>query len=185
MTQERHWVMWAHEFATGRGGYRHFGSRHFVELHGLPHPAVRVEVVEDPEGDYWGWLATGAASPSMIWPSEAQFSMCFTYGPKVEVERGKGVILRLRVLPYPKAEWDDGTVTIHKLLKEALSGYVNQNITPATLEKINTVIADTLTKAGGTTFSKVSFKNHRLYVDVDLVPPKPVNHIDVKLDVGL
>ena len=33
----------------------------------------------------------------MIWPSEAQFNVCFPYGPDVEEDRGKGRVLRLAI----------------------------------------------------------------------------------------
>ena len=58
---------------------------------------VPVTVIEDAEGDYYGWIATGQDAPVMIQPSPALFSMQFPYGPKAEVEAGRGKIVRLRV----------------------------------------------------------------------------------------
>jgi hypothetical protein len=52
---------------------------------------------EDPEGENWGWLKTGADYPTMIYPHKSLFSMCFPYGPKAEEAAGKGEILRLRI----------------------------------------------------------------------------------------
>jgi hypothetical protein len=96
----RRWPMFAHDCEPGkdgRGRYRHIGARRWVELHGLPHPIVAVDVIEDADGGYWGWLDTEGKCPEMIWPSRSQFSVCFAYGPEAEVARGKGAILRLRV----------------------------------------------------------------------------------------
>lgn len=96
----RRWPMFAHDCEPGkdgRGRYRHIGAKRWVELHGLPHPIVAVDVIEDSSGDYWGWLDTDGKCPEMIWPSRSQFNVCFAYGPESEVARGKGTILRLRV----------------------------------------------------------------------------------------
>ena len=46
---------------------------------------------------YWGWLASDKNYPCMIWCRYTLFSMCFTYGPQVEEEHGKGKILRLTI----------------------------------------------------------------------------------------
>lgn len=96
----RSWLACAHYYDDGPQGrcfYAHIGARRWVELHGLKREIVDVKITEDPQGDYWGWLATDETRPSMIWASLAQFRICFPYGPEAEVQRGKGVILRLRV----------------------------------------------------------------------------------------
>lgn len=89
------WILWAHDLGLS---YRHIGSKFYVETYGLSHPIVQVTVLEDPQGDYWGWLATGAATPTMIWPSENLFRVCFPYGPDAEVKAGKGRVVKLRVM---------------------------------------------------------------------------------------
>ncbi len=97
---KKQWTAFAYDCEPGkdgRGRYRHIGHRHYVKLHGLDDPIVAVTLTEDSQGDYWGWLASDAAEPSMVWPSKVQFTMCFPYGPEAEVKRGKGKILRLRV----------------------------------------------------------------------------------------
>jgi hypothetical protein len=96
----RSWTLYAHDNGpTGLVRYAHFGHKRYVELHGLQQPIVEVEICEDPQGNYWGWLDKDAEKPTMIWGSEPAFSMCFPYGPQVEVERGKGEILKLSVKP--------------------------------------------------------------------------------------
>jgi hypothetical protein len=100
MAEPRTWRMWAHRSEPGKdgtGAYRHFGIRRYVQLHGLSDPIVEVELTEDPAGNYWACIKTGEDTPSMIWPSQGQFSMCFPYGPQVEVDQGKMTIVRLKV----------------------------------------------------------------------------------------
>src|SRR5262245_28301977 len=47
-------------FAHKKDGYFwHVGAKRWVELHGLTHPIVEVEVTLDPTGGYWGWHAAG------------------------------------------------------------------------------------------------------------------------------
>lgn len=99
-TKPRHWDMYAYKYADINGGrvlYMHIGSKDWVEIHMLPNPIVKVDVNEDVDGDYYGWLRAGKNSPTMIWPSLAQFTMCFPYGLEVEITKGEGEILRLSV----------------------------------------------------------------------------------------
>jgi hypothetical protein len=87
------WDLWAHDYGHC---FVHIGSRRYVELHHIPDsPIVPIRLTECRDGAYYAWLRTGETAPSMIWPSSAQFSMCFAYGPEVEVARGKGIVLRL------------------------------------------------------------------------------------------
>ncbi len=95
MNAPRTWNMWAHDYGKC---FIHIGPKRYVELHGITSsPIVEIRLTEDTTGDYYGWLKTGQDTPTMIWPSEAQFSMCFAYGPNVEVERGEGQKLRFTV----------------------------------------------------------------------------------------
>ena len=71
----------------------------YVEFHGLKETIVAVDVIENPQGDYYGWLEKDSKTPTMIWPDERCFNMCFPYGPAVEVQRGKGQILRFELRP--------------------------------------------------------------------------------------
>lgn len=50
--------------------------------------------------DYWGWYDLKEkcwSTGGLIQPSFIQFQMCFTYGYKVEEERGKGKAYRLDI----------------------------------------------------------------------------------------
>jgi hypothetical protein len=93
------WWMFAHRYDDGL--LWNVGSIRFVEHHGLSEPIVKVdvhEVAEDsPDGTHWGWLDSDDRDPTMIYPHRGMLEMCFPYGSKVEIERGKGRVVRLAV----------------------------------------------------------------------------------------
>ena len=80
-----------------------FGEDWYVRLYG--HVPVAVELAEDPEGGYYGWIEADAEEtrrrheytgvPEMIQPHEGMFEVQFPYGPEAEVERGRGEIVRM------------------------------------------------------------------------------------------
>lgn len=94
------WRMHAHDHG---GTFFHIGDRRYVELHGGRDPVVEVNVAlvapDDPAGTHWGWLKTGEIEPSNVWPSRAQFDICFHYGPAAEEKAGHGRVVRLAVHP--------------------------------------------------------------------------------------
>ena len=103
------WYLWAHERQRHDNGatyYEHIGTKWWVEIHRLDDPIVSIMLTEDPDGSYWGWQDTGEESkpPVMIWPSKAQFDVCFTYGPDLEVKKSKGHIVRLSAKPWLHGE---------------------------------------------------------------------------------
>jgi hypothetical protein len=61
----------------------HFGSFEYVKMHGLPQPMVEVELTEDPEGTYYGWIENDELRGALVWPKEILFEMCFAYGSKM------------------------------------------------------------------------------------------------------
>lgn len=81
--------------------FLNFGDRRYVEMHGRT--PVEVELTEDPEGDYLGWIRTpdpnlprrNEGVPTMIQPHPSLFRMQFPYGPDAEVEAGRGEIVRM------------------------------------------------------------------------------------------
>jgi hypothetical protein len=100
------WDMWAHD----RGGrYDNPGEKWWVEIHGLPYPVVPVTVTEvagdAPDATHWGWIDARkstsqlAGVPCMIWAFRGAFDAQFPYGAaaEVEVEAGKGRVVRLRI----------------------------------------------------------------------------------------
>lgn len=98
MSQSRIWQLHAHEIAPGL--FQNVGKKRWVELFraiGVTDPVVSVTVTEDSDGPYWGWLASGETTPTMIWRSKLQFEMQFPYGVEREVELGRGVVLHLTV----------------------------------------------------------------------------------------
>lgn len=92
------WRMHAHR---RNGTHWHVGHRRYVELHGGNDPVVEVEVRlaadGDPAATHWGWLASEADEPSMIWPNLPCYQVCFPYGPEAEERAGKGRTVRLTV----------------------------------------------------------------------------------------
>jgi hypothetical protein len=94
------WEMYAHK--SERGSYLNCGEKWWVEIHDLSLPIVKVRITENPEGKYYGWIDTGETTPEMIQPHEWMFSMQFAYGPEIEVEKGKGRIVRLDVVECPE-----------------------------------------------------------------------------------
>jgi hypothetical protein len=72
-------------------------------MHGLPSPVVPVLVTEvasdSPDGTHWGWINADRvpAVPCMIWAFRGAFDAQFPYGPEIEVECGKGRVVRLRI----------------------------------------------------------------------------------------
>jgi hypothetical protein len=98
------WRMFAHCLPNHNGvgtWFAHITSSQFqTRLYNESEPIVAVLCEEAEDGDYYGWedsKGSHAGSLSMTYPSYALHSMCFTYGPKVEEEAGKGRTVRLRV----------------------------------------------------------------------------------------
>jgi len=56
---------------------------------------IPVRITENKDGEYYGWIDKGDDSPVMIWPSRNLFEMCFPYGSQIEVEKGKGRVIRM------------------------------------------------------------------------------------------
>lgn len=81
-------------------------SRRWVESFGSSAPIVALRIRErlaaDPPSPYWGWLdAKRPDRYSMVWHTETQFEMCFTYGSKAEADRGNGRKVNLIVEEIP------------------------------------------------------------------------------------
>jgi len=81
--------------------FKHFGEPWYVEGHG--YAPVRVEVSEDPDGPYHGWMYSPGSGfapldyPTMIWKDWAIYRVQFTYGPEAEEQSGRGRTVRLSV----------------------------------------------------------------------------------------
>lgn len=70
------------------------GPEFYVKLHGSD--PVPVEVVEDPDGEYLGYIPTGEVVPTLILHSRI-FEIQFPYGSHAEVKRGKGEVVSLSI----------------------------------------------------------------------------------------
>lgn len=92
--EPRRWAMYACDYGDY---YCHVGTKDWVKLFFSDQSIVPVEIIEDPEGRYWGWIESGKERPSMIMPSEIHFRVCFPYGPEALVEMGRGEIIRMSI----------------------------------------------------------------------------------------
>lgn len=100
----RTWRMWARrqeKVVDGRE-FLNFGREAHVRRATQIGEPVAVELTEDPEGAYWGWIACHHrdghdGTPTLIQPHPAGFRTQFTYDPDREQERGRGEIVRLSV----------------------------------------------------------------------------------------
>lgn len=76
------------------GKWACFGSDWYVRAHGFTPQAVTL--VEDPDGDYRGWIGTGETDPEVVLYGKI-FDIQFPYGAQAEVDAGRGRVVRLRV----------------------------------------------------------------------------------------
>lgn len=93
------WDMFAHRMDDGERLHHVQPTSQMVALYGRGE-VVAVDVREIPSGSdatHYGWLEVGAKTPSMIWPSMVQLEMCFPYGMKAEVDRGRGRCVMLAI----------------------------------------------------------------------------------------
>lgn len=93
-------ILYAHKYSSGE--YRHFypDTKDFISWSGK-RPIMKVEVVEDPNGDYWDWWHFENESFSMVYQNIDQFEMCFPRGSSIEAEKGRGLRLQVSVREVP------------------------------------------------------------------------------------
>jgi hypothetical protein len=66
-------------------------------------PIVEVRLTLDDAGPYWGWrdsyhpVNRGGGRVSMVYRHPMLVEICFPYGTAVEIKRGRGDVVRLRV----------------------------------------------------------------------------------------
>lgn len=101
MSEPPTWVMWAQkqQAPVCDREYFHFGEERWVRGC-FGGNVVQVQLTEDPDGPYWGWLylnRPGREDPTMVQPHKGMFTMQFPYGPEVEEKAGKGRTVRLTV----------------------------------------------------------------------------------------
>ncbi|MGV8910450.1 MAG: hypothetical protein ACOH1Y_15825 [Propionicimonas sp.] len=98
MTGPRNWDLYGHHAQDSKGAQHLnlFSDIRSVKMCGSPDPIVKVSLVEDPYGDYQGWVATGETQIIMV-QHHRIFNMQFPAGYKAEVDLGRGEAVRLRV----------------------------------------------------------------------------------------
>src|SRR5688500_4768040 len=89
----RRWRM----HAGWRGdAFCNFGDPWYVRMYG--HDPVEVELTENPDGSYWGFLYTEdrGCGPVMIQPCRSLFLVQFPYGPEQAIRQGEVVRMDCR-----------------------------------------------------------------------------------------
>lgn len=100
----RTWRMFAGRVEPGPDGssFRNFGEPHYVRMYG--HEPVEVELTEDPEGGFYGWIYADRPDemplrrtgiPVMIQPDENLFRIQFPYALKEHIAKGDGEVVRM------------------------------------------------------------------------------------------
>lgn len=101
--EARTWRLWAIRKASPVSGreFMHFGDERTVRtFHGQAGEPTQVELTEDPDGRYWGWIACDQqaghrAVPVMVQPHEGMFRMQEPGGFRSLVARGYGEVVRM------------------------------------------------------------------------------------------
>ena len=79
--------------------YDIFKTAFVVEMCGYTEDEIWAIVFEEaPDGEYWSFQDTGEDDYHLIFPHEILFNVCFPYGVQVEVDAGRGRVVRLRVV---------------------------------------------------------------------------------------
>lgn len=73
-----------------------FNNELCVKISGVKNP-IKIDVMIDDNGYYYGWLDLSDNSISMIYPHELIVKMCFPYGVDHDVKMGIGKIVRLSI----------------------------------------------------------------------------------------
>lgn len=95
LTLPSSWNMYAHQSPAGH--YSHVTDRASrTALYSTKDDVLPVTVTRDPDGAYTGWIDTGTTTPIRIARTRL-FDMAFTYGHKVEQERGKGYAITVNI----------------------------------------------------------------------------------------
>lgn len=96
-TQPREWQSFAEERTDGSGFLTIEPWIQAVHMSGVPkEQIVTVKLIEDPAGDFRGWLAAGENHVVMV-QHKRIFPIQFAYGVEAAVEKGDGVPVKLRV----------------------------------------------------------------------------------------
>ena len=114
----RHWDVFAEDCGNNR--WAHFGSEQFVRMCGGDQSVVEVRLTEDPDGEYDGWLDAGEDTPCLIWNSYVFLDMCFPYGIQAAIDKGRGVVVRLRCQPLAVADVHNKTESSSKKENDGL-----------------------------------------------------------------
>lgn len=70
----------------------------------FPEKRFSITLEINSEGNYWGWLDYARNEYCMIYPHRELLEICFPYGMKAAIERGKGEITRFNVIHSEEVE---------------------------------------------------------------------------------
>ena len=95
----RIWPGFAHDYGVDAvTRWMHVQKDERTTRHYSPdRPIVPVNIVEDLEGDYLGWLPSGHADQVRLVQHHRLFNMQFPYGYEAEADAGKGEAIRVRI----------------------------------------------------------------------------------------
>jgi len=93
MIKPRIWETYSHEYSQG---FTHFGTQAKLKFYDSKNDSVAVRLIEDPEGNYMGWIPTGQTEPIMVIRKHI-FDIQFPDGHKANERDGKGLAISLRV----------------------------------------------------------------------------------------
>lgn len=93
------WVSWGQESVDG---YARFGRAEQLHRSNPSSATVPVTLVEDPAGRYSGWLAVGAAAPTLVRDADEFAARSATAFADPEAQ-GLGRVVRLRAEQRPAA----------------------------------------------------------------------------------
>lgn len=89
----RTWQMFAGRNSLASRPFHRFGDERTVRFCGFE--PVAVELTEDDEGGYYGWLKAGADAPTMVQGHEGIFRIQSPDGFRSDIELGRGEIVRM------------------------------------------------------------------------------------------
>lgn len=97
MNSVRKWDTYCHVYPESHTEYRDFGDPRYVKMFDEKYPISAVCLIEDPMGDYMGWLDYKHPKNGLVMVERVKiFDISFPYGHKVEEEAGKGEAVRVR-----------------------------------------------------------------------------------------
>jgi hypothetical protein len=82
--------------AKGQTYYAFFGNTRYLRMYGFKDPIIEVELIENPEGDYFGLVPSGQADTvKFVMKGRSLFEMQFPYTSAQAERNGEGEVVTL------------------------------------------------------------------------------------------